>query len=66
MRFGHTTALEITEAADVRRLGRDIIERLGISGVAKLDFKRDMQGQLRLLESIHALRSGIIPLLLPA
>jgi D-aspartate ligase len=50
MRFGHTTALEITEAADVRRLGRDIVERLGISGVAKLDFKRDMQGQLRLLE----------------
>jgi D-aspartate ligase len=50
MRFGHTTALEITEAADVRRLGRDIVERLGLTGVAKLDFKRDMQGQLRLLE----------------
>jgi D-aspartate ligase len=50
LRFGHTTALEITDAADVRRLGRDIVERLSLSGVAKLDFKRDMQGNLRLLE----------------
>jgi predicted ATP-grasp superfamily ATP-dependent carboligase len=50
MRFGHTTALEITDAADVRSQGRDIIEQLGLTGVAKLDFKRDMQGNLRLLE----------------
>ena len=50
VRFGHTTALEITEAADVRQQGRDIVERVGLTGVAKLDFKRDMQGQLRLLE----------------
>jgi CelD/BcsL family acetyltransferase involved in cellulose biosynthesis/predicted ATP-grasp superfamily ATP-dependent carboligase len=48
--FGHTTALETTEAADVRRLGRDIIERIALTGVAKLDFKRDPQGNLRLLE----------------
>jgi D-aspartate ligase len=50
LRFGHTTALEITDAADVRGLGRDIVERLSLSGVAKLDFKRDMQGNLQLLE----------------
>ena len=50
LRFGHTTALEITDAADVRSQGRDIVERLGLTGVAKLDFKRDMQGNLRLLE----------------
>jgi D-aspartate ligase len=50
LRFGHTTALEITDAADVRSQGRDIVERLSLSGVAKLDFKRDMQGNLRLLE----------------
>ena len=50
LRFGHTTALEITDAADVRGLGRDVVERLWLSGVAKLDFKRDMQGNLRLLE----------------
>jgi D-aspartate ligase len=48
-RFGHTTALEITDAADVRRLGCEIVERLGLTGVAKLDLKRDMQGHLKLL-----------------
>jgi D-aspartate ligase len=49
LRFGMTTALEITETADVRRQGRDIVERLGLTGVATLDFKRDMQGNLKLL-----------------
>jgi D-aspartate ligase len=48
--FGHTTALEITDAADVRRQGRTIAERLGLTGVAKFDFKRDPHGTLRLLE----------------
>ena len=48
--YGHTTALEITAAADVRRQGRDIVERLGLTGVAKLDFKRDQAGALHLLE----------------
>jgi D-aspartate ligase len=48
--YGHTTALEITEAADVRQQGRDIVERLGLTGVAKLDFKRDPAGKLHLLE----------------
>jgi predicted ATP-grasp superfamily ATP-dependent carboligase len=48
--YGHTTALEITAAADVRGQGRAIVERLGLTGVAKLDFKRDPQGKLHLLE----------------
>jgi len=48
--YGHTTALEITETADVQRQGRAVVERLGLTGVAKLDFKRDPQGNLRLLE----------------
>lgn len=48
--YGHTTALEITEADDVRRQGRAVVERLALTGVAKLDFKRDPQGNLRLLE----------------
>jgi D-aspartate ligase len=48
--YGHTTALEITDAADVRQLGRNIVERLGLTGVAKLDFKRDAAGTLHLLE----------------
>jgi CelD/BcsL family acetyltransferase involved in cellulose biosynthesis/predicted ATP-grasp superfamily ATP-dependent carboligase len=50
LRYGHTTALEITEADDVRRQGRAVVERLALTGVAKLDFKRDPQGNLRLLE----------------
>jgi CelD/BcsL family acetyltransferase involved in cellulose biosynthesis/predicted ATP-grasp superfamily ATP-dependent carboligase len=48
--YGHTTALEITDAADVQRQGRDIVERLGLTGVAKLDFKRDRAGKLHLME----------------
>ena len=48
--FGHTTALEITDAADVRQRGRAIAERLGLTGVAKFDFKRDAAGALHLLE----------------
>jgi len=48
--FGHTTALEITNTADVRRQGRAIAERLGLTGVAKFDFKRDAAGALHLLE----------------
>ena len=48
--LGHTTALEITDAADVRQQGRAIAERLGLTGVAKFDFKRDAAGALHLLE----------------
>jgi CelD/BcsL family acetyltransferase involved in cellulose biosynthesis/predicted ATP-grasp superfamily ATP-dependent carboligase len=48
--YGHTSALEITDADDVRRSGRAIVERLALTGVAKLDFKRDPRGDLRLLE----------------
>jgi len=48
--YGHTTALEITDVEDVRTSGRAIVERLALTGVAKLDFKRDPQGGLHLLE----------------
>ena len=48
--YGHTTALEITSAADVRGQGRAIVERLGLTGVAKLDLKHDPQGKLHLFE----------------
>jgi D-aspartate ligase len=49
-RFGATTACEITDAGDVRELGRDCMRLLGLAGVAKLDFKRDPGGRLHLLE----------------
>ena len=49
--FGQTTACEITDAGDVRELGRDCMRRLGLIGVAKLDFKRAPDGSLQLLEA---------------
>jgi D-aspartate ligase len=48
--FGMSTALETTDEADVRAVGRDVVERLGFRGVAKLDFKRGPDGRLSLLE----------------
>ncbi|HEX2087976.1 MAG TPA: ATP-grasp domain-containing protein [Solirubrobacteraceae bacterium] len=48
--FGESTAVEITDEADVRRLGREVVERLGLRGVAKLDFKRAPDGAPALLE----------------
>jgi D-aspartate ligase len=48
--YGHTSALEITDEADVQRQGRAIVERLGLTGVAKLEFKRDRERNLHLLE----------------
>ncbi len=47
---GHSTALTITEAADVAVLGRSLVAALGLRGVAKFDFKRDADGRLHLLE----------------
>jgi predicted ATP-grasp superfamily ATP-dependent carboligase len=48
--FGYSTAVTITDAADVKDLGRDIGAQLGLRGVAKFDFKRDVDGLLWLLE----------------
>jgi predicted ATP-grasp superfamily ATP-dependent carboligase len=48
--FGHSTALTTTDAADVTAAGRDVVERLGFTGLLKADFKRRPSGELRLLE----------------
>jgi len=48
--FGDSTALTITDAQDVAALGRDVVRKLRLRGVAKLDFKRDPDGRLFLLE----------------
>ncbi|MEZ4503281.1 MAG: ATP-grasp domain-containing protein [Dehalococcoidia bacterium] len=48
--FGISTAVEVVELPDVLRAGRDVIERIGLTGVAKLDFKRRPNGTLALLE----------------
>jgi D-aspartate ligase len=49
-RYGRSTAVEITHEPDVLGLGRELTVRLGIRGVAKLDFKRDATGRPWLLE----------------
>ena len=51
VRFGHSSALEISAEEDVRNLGAELVKRIGLRGVAKLDFKRDPSGKLYLLEA---------------
>ncbi|MEA2368560.1 MAG: D-aspartate ligase [Thermoleophilaceae bacterium] len=48
--FGMTTSLEITDDPELAALGREVVARLGLRGVAKLDFKRAPDGRLHLLE----------------
>jgi len=48
--FGHSTAVEITDAPDVAALGRRVVRALGLRGVAKLDIKRGPDDALHLLE----------------
>ncbi len=48
--YGDSTALETTGAADVAALGRELVQRLKLCGVAKFDFKRAPDGRLYLLE----------------
>jgi D-aspartate ligase len=48
--YGHTTALVITDAADVADRGRGLVSALGLRGVAKFDFKRAPDGELHLME----------------
>jgi predicted ATP-grasp superfamily ATP-dependent carboligase len=47
---GHSSAIVITDREDVAAAGRSVLQRLGFRGVAKLDFKRDPDGRLWLLE----------------
>jgi predicted ATP-grasp superfamily ATP-dependent carboligase len=48
--YGDSTALIVTDAPDVTLLGREVVGRLELRGVAKLDFKRGPDGRLYLLE----------------
>jgi predicted ATP-grasp superfamily ATP-dependent carboligase len=47
---GMSTALITTDDPAVAELGREIVRRLGLKGVAKLDFKRAADGTLHLFE----------------
>lgn len=48
--YGDSTALITTDATDVAELGRLLVQRLRLRGVAKFDFKRAPDGKLYLLE----------------
>jgi predicted ATP-grasp superfamily ATP-dependent carboligase len=47
---GFSTAVVTTADGDVARTGREVLEKLQLRGVAKVDFKRDPDGRLWLLE----------------
>lgn len=49
--YGQSTAVLVTEIPDVRALGREVTERMGVEGVVKLDFKRAPDDELVLLEA---------------
>jgi predicted ATP-grasp superfamily ATP-dependent carboligase len=48
--LGHSSAVLTTDTEDVASLGRSVLQALGLRGVAKVDFKRDPEGRLWLLE----------------
>jgi D-aspartate ligase len=48
--FGTSTAVEIVSLPSVVEVGRAVTEAIGLTGVAKLDFKRGPDGRLHLLE----------------
>jgi predicted ATP-grasp superfamily ATP-dependent carboligase len=50
LEYGHSSAVEVLPLPDVAALGREVVARLDLHGVAKLDFKRDAAGVLHLLE----------------
>jgi predicted ATP-grasp superfamily ATP-dependent carboligase len=48
--YGHSTALAISNAPDVTALGRELVHKLNLRGIAKFDFKRGPNDRLHLLE----------------
>jgi D-aspartate ligase len=48
--YGYSTAVVTTRAEDVATHGRELVSKLRLRGVAKMDFKRDPAGKLWLLE----------------
>ena len=48
--LGHSCSLKISDAEDLAELGRELVKKLGLRGVAELEFKRDPDGRLFLLE----------------
>ncbi len=64
--YGHTTALEITDATDVQRLGRDFVGRLGLTGAPNSTSSAIARANCISSKLIRASRCGITPVRLPA
>jgi predicted ATP-grasp superfamily ATP-dependent carboligase len=50
LEFGHSTAVVTTDSPELLAVGRDLVQRLGLRGVAEFEFKRGPDGVLYLLE----------------
>lgn len=50
LEYGHSTALTTTGLDDVLELGRDVVRRIGLRGLVKVDFKRAPDERLHVLE----------------
>jgi D-aspartate ligase len=48
--YGFSTAVEITRNGDLAEIGRELVGRLGLRGVTKLDFKRSQGNEFVLFE----------------
>lgn len=48
--YGLSCSVAISHAPDAMALGREVVSRLGLTGVLKVDFKRDPRGGLHVLE----------------
>jgi predicted ATP-grasp superfamily ATP-dependent carboligase len=47
--YGFSSYVQITDDAEIRGLGRDVVHALRFNGVLKLDFKEDLRARKRLL-----------------
>lgn len=52
--FGLSSFVTLTDAPDVRELGRDCLRKMDFHGVVKLDFKRDTRTEQLLLLEVNA------------
>lgn len=48
--LGHSCSLTISDSGDLAELGRELVKKLDLRGVAEFEFKRDPDGRLFLLE----------------
>ncbi len=48
--FGQSTAVEIIDRREVTDIGRQVLDAVGFTGVAKVDLKEDREGLLHVLE----------------